>query len=698
MKKIDYFPLRGGLDKSSAPLTIEAGRLLDCVNIEIGKNGNGYRFPEGFERYDGQTAPSEESYTLIDFEAGSTAIVTGNTVDGSGSGASGVAIIDAVLESGTYAGSDAAGYIVLTTVSGTFLDTDDLEVAAAKVGEIAASGVHSQGTGAPGEATEQTWLALCAAIARANITAVPGLANSDIEGIHTYGGKRYAFRTNAGDTATDMYVEGATGWTLCNLGENIAFTTGGATAPAEGATLTQGGVTAVIRRVIFTSGSWAANTAAGRFTLTGRAGGNFAAGAATIGAINVTITAIQTANALTKGGRFECINHNFSGHAGSTKMYAVNGKNRAFEYNGYAISFITTGMTTDAPTHIRAHQNHLLLAFSGGSLQNSSLVDLFTMPFVWTAVSGANEEAVGDEITGIEQVQGEALAIFCESHTKIMFGSSAADWNIQDHTDAGGAEEWTIQSFNEPIFMDRGQLTALSASDVYGGFSAGSISKQIEKFIADRAGLAVASVMAPLKSQYRIFFSDGYYVTLSMAADGIIGYTIGELPTVPTCAHFDPISGRVFFGTADGYVYEMDKGTSADGEAITRFMRLPFNFLGSPKRWKKFFKVTFELDAETADDIQFNFRPDFDYMNSNIPSATTSEVLIESPPPLIWDVGEWDLYSWGGDSDDLGQPESYIDGGPATEMSLVVFLSSATQKSFTMHGIILEYDELGDKR
>lgn len=81
----------------------------------------------------------------IDFANGDTAISAGDTVTGGTSGAYGQAEVDATLESGSYGGGDAAGYIVLRGVTGTFVDTEDLEVSAAKVAEAASgpSAVYS---------------------------------------------------------------------------------------------------------------------------------------------------------------------------------------------------------------------------------------------------------------------------------------------------------------------------------------------------------------------------------------------------------------------------------------------------------------------------------------------------------------------------------------------------------------------------
>lgn len=691
---IDYFPLLGGLDQSSAPLAIQPGRLLNCVNFEIAKSGKGYRYPNGYERYDGQVAPSSSTYTLIDFSDGREEITAGTTVttNAGGSGATGVCIVTAVVESGSYAADDASGYVVILATSGTFLTTDSIKVGV-DIYITTIDTVHVAGSGAPDTTTDATWVALAKAEARSNITTVPG--SGDIIGVHRYNSTLYAFRDNAGGTATDMYKSSATGWTQVSLGNQLDFTLG-TSAYAVGDTVSQGGVSATVQLVVVTSGSWTGNDAAGFLIVGTVTGGNFAAGAIA-GDGGATASGAQTANTLTKSGRYECINHNFGGHAGSSVMYGVNGVNKAFYYDGTAFAFITTGMTTDKPIHIAAHQGHLFLMFSGGSVQHSSLVSSpLTAPFVWSAVLGAAEFGIGDEGTGFENTAGETLTIFSKNKTKILYGDSAANWNLQDHSNSAGAVEWTIQSLNEPFYVDSDKITSLRATQAYGGFSIAGLSDDIQNFMISKSGLEIASVVSLEKSQYRVLYSDGYFVSMSLRPEGIAGFMIGEYDDSPTCATYDRDTGEMFFGCDDGFVYEMDKGTSFDGGDITAFLKIPFNFFKSPNAFKRFYKIIYELSNEDSDSIAFSFVPDYDYMNANIPTAQTSSISV-SAGNMTWDVDNWDTYNWSSDSDSVEQPEAYING-MASEMGLLIYHKSSTQTPFTINGVMIEYSMQGNKR
>src|SRR4029077_15916152 len=131
---------------------------------------------------------------------------------------------------------------------------------------------------------------------RADIAAVPG--SGPIRGVvatkFTGADVVYAFRDNAGATGLDIYKTTTGGWVKITYYNEVYFTAGGTGIPADGNTLTEGGVTATIKRVVLESGSWAAGTAAGRFIVTNPAGGNFSNGAATAGSVNVSLSGIQT--------------------------------------------------------------------------------------------------------------------------------------------------------------------------------------------------------------------------------------------------------------------------------------------------------------------------------------------------------------------------------------------------------------------
>ena len=626
-----YYPLKGGEDLLTPMVEVDPGRARETQNYELDAFGR-YRLIDGYEVFDGQPEPSSASYWILNFDAGSTEIEVEDVVTGAG-GASGE-VLAIEVESGTWALGTAAGYLVLFNVTGTYVNNEILSVS----GAVAlANGTTAERNAATDE-NDSLWLLAAIEATRADIAAVPG--SGDLLGVHTYNGTIYAFRNNAGDTATAMYKSSTSGWTLCDLGESLAFNTGTA-AFVEGETVTEGAVSAVVRRVVVTSGTWAGGDASGYFTISGRAGGSFSAGAIT-GSVSgsAAATGVQTTNTLTKDGRFEFVNENFGGHAGTYRMYGVDGVNKGFEWDGTYFVFITTGMTTDAPSHIAAFRKHLFYSFSGGSAQHSAPGE----PYVWSAVTGAAELGMSEEITGF-LVEANAMAIFCRNSTKILYGHDTGTWDLPDFSNESGAIEWTIQEIGTGIYLDDRGLTTLAAVQTYGDFKANTLSKFIDPWLKTKLGNVQSSMRVKEKNQYRLFFDDMTALTLTLDGNKVVGFTRQLYDVLPVCTcSGEDANGReeLFFGSDDGYVYQMDKGTSFNGEPLAAFIRFHFNHLKSPRTKKRIRRVILELDTPIKSYIQVTI--DFDY------GKTGNQGIMFNPenPASFWGEGYWGTFIWDG--------------------------------------------------
>jgi hypothetical protein len=145
--KSTYFAFEGGVNMVDPSLSLEPGELVAADNFEIDIRGR-YRRIDGYERFDGQTLPSEITFYRIPFTLGtardsvfdsafSTAFdmqipSTGDLVKGATSGAIGsilqVSIEDVTGDSsaGSFSGSDAEGYVYFTVTSGTLEDGETM--------------------------------------------------------------------------------------------------------------------------------------------------------------------------------------------------------------------------------------------------------------------------------------------------------------------------------------------------------------------------------------------------------------------------------------------------------------------------------------------------------------------------------------------------------------------------------------------
>ena len=128
-------------------LSLQPGELVAADNFEIDIRGR-YRRIDGYERFDGQTLPSQITFYRIPFTVGTARDSVfdsafssafdmqvpsiGDLVKGETSGAIG-SVLNVSLEditgddaAGTFPTSDAEGYVYFTVVSGTLQDGETM--------------------------------------------------------------------------------------------------------------------------------------------------------------------------------------------------------------------------------------------------------------------------------------------------------------------------------------------------------------------------------------------------------------------------------------------------------------------------------------------------------------------------------------------------------------------------------------------
>ncbi len=125
-RQTKYYPFKGGLNIEDPALSIPAGELIDCSNYEVNVRG-GYRRVDGFERVDGHPLASEAVYHIVNFTGGQNEPIVSDILHGHNSGALG-RILAVEVDSGSWVGNDAIGYLVLKVISGNFENGEQLNV------------------------------------------------------------------------------------------------------------------------------------------------------------------------------------------------------------------------------------------------------------------------------------------------------------------------------------------------------------------------------------------------------------------------------------------------------------------------------------------------------------------------------------------------------------------------------------------
>lgn len=665
-----FFPFNGGLDLVTPPVAMDNGALRSASNVEIGING-GYSRLGGYERYSGLSKPSSAVYGILTCSITGT-VKLGDVLTNADATAYGTVI------------ALPSGQAVMTKFTGTFA-TGDIKVGSTVVGTCTGS---QQIGAAATPALNATYLNLAADVYRALIAAVPG--SGGVLGVHQYNGKVYAFRNNADATAAVMHVNSTSGWTAVALGREINFTSGGTYEVKVGNEITgeTSGAKATITKVILVSGTWAGGDAAGRFFFASQTG-TFEAENLKVGTnANVaTIAGNSTAITLSPGGRYEFESWNFGGGTGTKKMYGCDGVNKGFEFDGTLFVKINTGMATDKPTHVKAHKNHLFFSFAG-SAQHSGIGE----PYKWTIVSGAGELACGDNIAGFLGLagteQGGALGIYTRNRTLVLYGNSSSDWNLVPYSEEAGALPYTIQFITQGVALDDQGITILSTTQNYGNFQNAVVSDKITPYLNDLINTASESCIVRRKNQYRLFFSGGDAVYMTFKDRKIMGMTPVTLPNPVACiSSAEGGSGQeeIYFGSSNGFVYQMDIGTSFDGATIAWYAELAFNHFGGPRQLKTFRKAVTEVTGSSYCKFELSYALSY---GSTEFDASTNETLTTSLSGTNWDSFTWDQFFWDGRT--LMPSEADITG---TSENIALMFSGSSDEflPFTLNSAIMHF-------
>lgn len=657
----EFFPFVGGLDQVSPAITIKPGSLIGVQNYIPDLSG-GYRLAGMFERYDGRTAPSSATYQAVACTLTSTPAIGAAVVIGAASG--------------LFAGLIPGG-CVLTGVSGTVPGNTSMTVSGSPVGTTAAN----VGLSAPTALEDAQRIGMAAQVYR-NLIAAPS-GSGPIRGVVQFGALTYCFRDNAGATAGQMFVSSPSGWTLVDLGEEVAFSNANASVN-DGDVLTQGSVTATIRRVVVETGTLASGTNTGRLIIAGRTGGDFSGAAATsTGGGNLTLSGAQQAITLPAGGQYQFDIYNFSGQLATTRLYGANGVGRAFEFDGSTFVPLRTGAATDTPRFIKAHKRYLFLSI-GSSVLNSSVGN----PYRYIVSEGAGEIAVGDTVTGLESLPGESLGILCRNSSYQLAGASPASWTLKTIRSDVGAVAYSTQTMSDTYMFDDRGITSVKQSDLYGNFETATLTRKVQPLISAARGKVVGAWVNRQRALYGVMLNDGAAIVLCIQGETLMGVTALRFPFTPSCVFSgEDNTGqeRIFVGATSGMVYELDKGQSADGDNLEAFVRLAYNTSKSPTVRKRYRKMVLQMTADAYTELRFS--AEISYGRPEIPGMVPDTVGAQLGG-AFWDAASWDTFYW--DAQDVYQPEISLSGS-GENLSVTFYKNNALDAGHVLQGGIIHY-------
>jgi hypothetical protein len=414
--------------------------------------------------------------------------------------------------------------------------------------------------------------------------------------------------------------------------------------------------------------------------------------------VGVTLAGVQVAITQSPNGKYAFDVGNFSGAAGSQRIYGCDGINKGFEFDGETFAPIVTGTTPDTPSSVAVHKDSLVWAI------NSSLIisgPAPYAPFDYTTTNGAAEIAVGANITGLSVQAGAqdtgTLAIFTRDTTMMLYGTSVTDWNLVTFNTGAGASAFSAQNMAQTYYFNSFGITSLAATLNFGNFDQSSLTANLATFVSQQKTLVTCSVLCRSKNQYRVFFSNGYALYMTMVNNTYMG-------SIP-CYFSTPTDGSNVgfynaFGTVlttgeemilmcgyDGYLYRAEKGTSFDGGQIGASMTLTYDFMGSPRILKRFRKAAADIAGTSYTEFQFSWVLGYNSNQYAQPDAYTYESTYNSAQ---WDSGvSWDTSGvvWDGSAmfpselDMVGSAENVA----ITIQSSVNYAAPITVNSFVVH-------------
>lgn len=508
-------------------------------------------------------------------------IAIGDTLTGTDSGAS-LTVKEVVLTSGDWVDKTARGYVWASSVTGTFLDEEELKVGADVVG-------HSE---------EQ---------------------DSQIHQLRFYKG---AIIPEEGDTLT-----GATSAATFVVKDVILLRGAWKEGVAEGyITATPGN----------TSGTFTQNET---ITVGGETMGQVTPSDTTI--ISVTEQKLEAGGHyefrnMNFGGHDD--SRRMYGVNGQQPAFEYDDQDGVFV-------LIESGMGDDRPRHIGIHSGHLFLSFRGGSVQHSGYLEPYSFHPVTGAderTVGEDVMAIQEEKQALFVfTRNQTYVLYGDVRENFQMRPFAKEtgcleWTVQRLgtsfyvDDRGVTNLQAVDQYGNFAHSSISQKIEklLRAQIINNNLQCSAISRQknlYRIFFSDGSGIVMGVGREGIT--------------------GFMSFDLGGKRPFCTCAEeFE--GGAVFeerslVGATDGFVYEMDKGDNFDGERIEAFLRTAPHYSSSPSRYKRYRKCQIDLQAEGKATLEVASEYNFGLAFGGKPREISA-----LGGGGLWNVDSWDQFKW----------------------------------------------------
>lgn len=409
---------------------------------------------------------------------------------------------------------------------------------------------------------------------------------------------------------------------------------------------------------------------------------------------------VPTGVTLAPDGRYEFVNYNFYGATALQAMFGVDGKNKAFMWDGVTFTQLNVPGEVSLPEHLAAHANHLFLSYPKGQWVHSGI----GVPTNFDAATGgAGAGGSGDDIVALKPTVGGALAFMMRNRVSMLYGASQLDWQANDmrpQEDQQGAIAGSIQSVGgDLLYLDDIGLTTLQASQSFGNFESSTLDYLIHTYLIQRKDRVLTSIISHQKSQYRLFLSHTSgteVITLTFGQGGQMkGFGRFVYPFRVSCVTgSENMAGiqELYAGGEDGYIYQLDIGNSFDGADIEAWIKTSYLNVGDDRVRKRFKKAV--LNVETGAQVPLKIRGSFDYGHTGRPSTNVTD-LDTGVSAAYWNEVNWNEFQWSGP--EVGEVLADVQG-IGRNLSLYVYYKGQSTNHLVLHDATLTFALRGKVR
>lgn len=680
-----YISFDGGLKLETPPIEAPPGSCLEALNFYESVKG-GYTTMLGYERYDGLPKPSEASYYHILIEDFDLALGAVNTTVGQ------TIVIDTLTFDVAFREENPGGTeLILIGVESTGSAPADGAYPIAFDTNASCTAITALGDATQAWETnsQNYYLGVAQSVRRALISPLPGTGS--VRGVGQINDLVIGWRDDGAELKA--YKDSAASWVEIPLAAVYEVDVTAATVATVGDVCNGGQDKIVDVQEYLAAGAPDTNK---RVYIVKRISGAVPTGFINdVGAVNHGSVLGTVAWTPTSGGSVRTYNHNFYAGLDTYNMYFADGVNVAMWYSTAddVICPISTDyrVLDDVVSYVIAFNASLFLATNGGTY----LTSVAGEPTTLSALYGAQEIGVGDDITGFAQTASDKLAIFTRNQTYALSGTDSSTWEQRVASKNSGARDGCIAQTDDVFSSDDRGITKLSRTETLGGFQASTITDDVQSLFNVVHGNATCATTIRSLNQMRFFYGTRGIIASRVpynanGNEGIrYGITESLYSTSVLCVNTEEDSSgdeKTYFGSTDGYVYQMDAGTNADGADMEFICTLHYNHMGSPLVRKRFRGADFEATVTAPTTMQIYY-----YMNDGKKSfdpRTLAFVGGESN----WDEGLFDSAVF--DAVPLTRPRMTL-RGTGYNVQFSFYRQSSQEPQATLTGYALRYKERG---